>query len=419
MADHARSVSGARGLMFVLGATVVAGAVGYVIQLLAPATLADPAQYVAFSVFWSTLYLMVGTVGGLQQEVTRATTEGAGGSSSTLRTLTLWSAVVLGAVAVVIGLLIGRASFAGDAVSMAAWLGVGVAGYLLVAVFSGVLYGLRAWGGIAALTIVDALLRGALVAIGLLIGAAPSFLAAAVALPFGLAFLIVWTAARGRVVGRFSLDVPLGRLVANSLGTLVAAAATGVVVTGLPLVLSVTMNTHDARVVATLISVITITRAPLIVPLFALQSYLVVHFRGATGVARQLFRYGGLVVLVAVLGMLFAYFAGPGLMSWISSGRFVVDAWTVALVVLSAGLVALMSLTGSALLAQSRHVPYAAGWVVAAVATVGLLLTPGDPVPRTLTALLVAPALGLVVHLASIRPNAAALEAGGAESEAG
>ncbi|WP_375384730.1 hypothetical protein [uncultured Microbacterium sp.] len=395
------SSSGARGLAYILGATVVAGLVGYLIQLLAPAALTDPARYIAFTVFWSTLYLMVGTVGGLQQEVARATTASAEGSQSSpmLRTVTLWAIVVLGGMAVIIGFLIGPASFAGDAAIMAVWLGVGVAGYLLIAVFSGVLYGLRAWRIIAAVTVIDATLRGVLVTVGLLLNAPPVVLGGAVALPFGLTFLIVWAIARRTVIGRFSVDVPRRRLVTNSLGTLSAAAATGVVVTGLPLVLSITMSTQDTIAVATLISVVTITRAPLIVPLFALQSYLIVDFRGTRGVVRRLLRYGGLISLATAAGMLFAYFIGPAIISGISSGRYVVGAWPIALIVLSAGLVALLSLTGSALLAESRHAAYAAGWIVAAVATVVLLLVPTDPTLRTLTAVLVAPILGLAVHL--------------------
>ena len=60
-----------RGLTYVLGATVVAGAVGYVIQAAVPAFTGTD-EYIAFSVFWSVVYLIVSALSGIQNELTRS-----------------------------------------------------------------------------------------------------------------------------------------------------------------------------------------------------------------------------------------------------------------------------------------------------------------------------------------------------------
>src|SRR5690606_12567037 len=61
-----------RGLVGGMVCTAAAGLCGYLIQILAPALLTDPEVYLAFSVFWSTLYLFGTGLGGVQQEVARA-----------------------------------------------------------------------------------------------------------------------------------------------------------------------------------------------------------------------------------------------------------------------------------------------------------------------------------------------------------
>ena len=56
----------------VLAATGVAGGLGYVIQALVGIGL-TPAEYTRFGIFWGAVYLVVGGIAGIQQEVARAT----------------------------------------------------------------------------------------------------------------------------------------------------------------------------------------------------------------------------------------------------------------------------------------------------------------------------------------------------------
>jgi hypothetical protein len=405
-----------RGLAFILGATAVAGACGYLIQLAAPALLDDAHAYLAFSVFWSTLYLFGSAVSGVQQEVTRATHPSPRSERrSMLRIFTIGAVLVLIGVTVLVGFALAPSAFAPAPVAMTVWFGVGLVGYLLMSVLAGVLYGLESWATIAGLTIADALIRAALVTAGLAHGVPIGALAALIAIPFGLAVGIVWLTVRRRLVGRFVLDVGPRALSMNALRTCMGAGAMGVLVTGLPLLLRTAMPTADPVFLAGLILVITITRAPLIIPLMALQSYLVVEFRrSSVHVWGVLSRY--LLILASVTAVLAgaAWVGGPALIDFISEERFVVEPATAAVVVASAGLVAAMCITGPALLARGLHNRFLAGWVLAASATILFLILPLETGLRTALALLAAPALGVIVHVFSVRSSRVKAPAAGA-----
>ena len=60
------------GVSLILIATVISGAAGYGVLLFVPSVI-GLADYKAFSIFWSLLYLVVGALIGIQQEVTRGT----------------------------------------------------------------------------------------------------------------------------------------------------------------------------------------------------------------------------------------------------------------------------------------------------------------------------------------------------------
>lgn len=399
-----KAESAATGLRNILIATAVAGIIGYAIQLLAPALLPGDAAYIAFSVYWSTVYLCVAALSGVQQEVTRATRPAAGDPSTPVLRQFTWLTIVVTVVVVsIIALLFGRAVLPGPTLLLTGTLLVGVVGYILVAVLSGVLYGLRRWTAVAGLTIIDAGLRAILVVAALAFGVATEWIALAVSLPFGLAFVAVWAKTRSKVVGAFRLDVDLRALVGHASGTVTAAAAMGLMMNGLPMLLGLTSRGFDQGALAGLILAITLTRAPIVVPLLALQSYFISIFRGGgrTMLRRILIALsasaGGAAALTAASWLL-----GPWVIGLVSSGRFEIAGSTMAVITASAGLVALMCITGPALISVRRHIPYAAGWVLAAGLTVLLLALPTTLDQRLWLALLVPPALGLSTHVVAL-----------------
>lgn len=399
-----RAESAGTGLRKILIATAVAGVLGYAIQLLAPALLPDGTAYVTFAMYWSTLYLCVAALSGVQQEVTRASRPAMQSPANTvLRMFTLIAiAVVLVGVAV-FAQLAGPTVFPGASGVIAVALAVGLVGYLLVAVLGGVLYGLRLWGGVAWLTILDAVCRSVLVVLGFFAGWTAEWIAIAVSVPFGVAFLLVWLRARGSVVGAFRLDVRLRRLLVNAAGTVTAAASMGVMMNGMPLLLGLTAGDADEIVLAGLILTITLTRAPLVVPLLALQSYLVSIFRDAgRAIMRRVLGVLAIAAIAIALLAVAAWAMGPWVIEVISAGRYAVTPAMMATITVSAGLVGMMCVTGPALLGRNRHVPYTAGWVTAAALTLVAMALPLPFEPRLALALLAPPAIGLSVHVIAV-----------------
>jgi hypothetical protein len=398
--------SAARGLRAILISTVIAGVVGYVIQIAAPALLPSRSAYVSFSVFWSTLYLWVSALSGIQQEVSRATlrTASVPKRASPLRLFAVVGVLVVCALVLVFAMSLGDRLIPGGMWWLAGALSLGVAGYILTATLGGVLYGLRLWRAVAFTTIVDALVRALLVVPGLAVHVGTGWLAIMVAAPFVVAFTLTWLTFRRRVVGSFELDVGLRTLVTNATSTVVAATASGVMISGLPMVIGATSARDSAATTGALLLTITLTRAPIVVPVIALQSFLIsAVFRG--GALRRplvvrvaLLSAAALLVLAAAGGLL-----GPMIISFVSAGRFVIGGWIVAVVVVSAGLTAAMCATGPALIAAREHAANLVGWVSAAVLTVIVLMLPLPEDLRVLVALTGPVVVGLAIHCVSLR----------------
>lgn len=392
--------SAKRGLVAVLLATAVAGVVGYVIQLLAPRMLPTADSYVAFSVYWATLYLCGSALTGIQQEVTRAAHPAEPAHRPpALRNATVVFAGIVAVAAVVIGIIFSSQLTTVPMLSLVGSLTIGLTGYLFMVVLSGVMYGLQVWRGVAMITIVDALVRALLVVTGFALHLSPGWIVLLVSAPFIIAFGATWLTVRRRIVGRFQLDVGYRDLAFNTLRTMGAAAATGLLVSGLPVLLKVTSAAVPAPELAAHVLAITITRAPIVIPLLALQSYMISVLRhaGDTLLRRLAILVAVAAAVVGVLSLV-ALWIGPPLIAAISDGRYTVTAGMAAAIVASAGLVGLMSVAGPALLVRSHHGFYAAGWIIAAIVTVLLLLLPLPFDQRLTTALLGGPLAGLAVQ---------------------
>ncbi|MBW9111859.1 hypothetical protein [Microbacterium ureisolvens] len=393
--------STASGLRAVLISTVVAGIVGYAIQVAAPALLPSQSTYVSFSVFWSTLYLWVAALAGIQQEVSRAThpADGARQHASPLRRFAGFAAVIVATGAVAFGLLLGNVIIPGAAMWLAVALPLGVAGYVLSAALGGVLYGLRLWTAVAFTTILDALLRAILVLPALAAHVSVPLLALLVALPFGIAFTLTWLVFRRQVIGRFALDVGIRGLFVNSSSTVIAATASGLMISGLPMLIGATSAQVSASVTGALILTITLTRAPIVIPVIALQSFLIAAVFKDTKLSRgslkRIVAIGASAMAILVAG---GWIIGPFVVSFISGSRFTIDGWLVGVIVLSAGLTATMCITGPALIALRRHRANLAGWVIAALLTLGALVVPSPQDVRISIALIAPVTVGLAVH---------------------
>ncbi len=184
--------------------------------------------------------------------------------------------------------------------------------------------------------------------------------------------------------------------------SIAAAGASAVLVMGFPVLLKATSGDLGSTGGVVILAV-TLTRAPLMVPLTAMQGNLIAHF-----VDQRAHRLRALVApaaVVAGLGVVFVLIAGllgPWLMRAAFGADYHVDGALLAWLTAAAITIALLTLTGAAAVAAALHRSYSLGWVGATVASILLLLLPLDLETRTVVALLFGPLVGIAVHLAAL-----------------
>jgi hypothetical protein len=396
------------GLTQIIVATAIAGVAGYVILWLVPARIGGE-DYKVFAVFWAAMYLVVGALSGIQQEVTRAArpvalpAEGAPAPRvGSARVFGLLSAGAVLALVVVSAPLWVMRVFPEEGWAMVAPLAVGTASYVLVATLSGSLYGVQAWRAVAGLIAVDALLRLVSVGVTSLVTDNLVALAWAAALPFIVTLGVLWPGIRQVIVGKSQLDVRYGRLTWNVSRTLLASASSAALVSGYPLLLSLTAPEAPPALLASLFLTITLTRAPLIVVTMSLQGYLIVRFRDE---ARFRATFLSIMAALAASGVVLAvlgWLLGPAVFALLFPGEPVLDGGFFAVLVGSSVLVAALCVSAPAVLSRGRHMSYSLGWFAAAVVTVLALLLPLDLLTRTALSLVAGPAAGLLVNMVTL-----------------
>jgi O-antigen/teichoic acid export membrane protein len=400
-------------VVLILGATVIAGLAGYVVTWRVY-TEVGAAGYGVFSVFWSALFLVVGILFGLQQEATRATAatqvaaaEAAGETRRGRVSVLAFAALLALAVAVVVMLtsLLWAAPSLGEANQGLSWfVAVGSAFNCLVAAASGVFAGSGMWRQLAGIVALDGILRVVGVVGVLTFSHDLVLLATAVILPFPLALAIVFLSAPRRIVQNARVAFGVGALLANTSRTMLAASATAVLINGFPLVLSFFSGPENHAALGDLVLAVTLTRAPILVPLTALSSFLVSRFaHHPQQVARTVtLLLGGIAAVIVVLCVA-ALFWGEPVMRFVFGDEFDLSAGVLAALIASSGLIGALFVSGSAVLARDAHGLYAVGWVVASVITLAVLFVPIDLPVRAAIALAAGPAIGLVVHLLGLR----------------
>ena len=171
-------------------------------------------------------------------------------------------------------------------------------------------------------------------------------------------------------------------------------------ITGFPFLLRMTSPANvDAALLGGVIYAITLTRAPLLVPLQRFQSALIVYFvpRGHQ-LLRALSKPVAGLLAVGVVGAIAAWIIGPLLMGLLVGEKYVVPGVLLAFLTLGSATTASLMVTGSAVLAAQRHNLYLLGWVAATVVALLVLLLPFDVGTRAVAALVVGPTVGALVH---------------------
>lgn len=392
-----------RGLGGVGAATAVSAASSWVLQALA-GRLLSLSGFIDFMAVWGLFFALLGLFQGIQQVVTRAVSSARAGRPEVDRPLV--GALVLG-----VG---GAVLVAATGVWWCTWLfGPGHAGtavpfafalvvYALFNLTGGALAGRERWDGYAGLILVEAVIRCGLVVVALAaLGTVGSFAWALSA--GGLSALVIVLAPSFRFALTVRGDETTRQFVRGAVSSMLAAGCSSLAVAGFPFLLKVTADGGLPASAGVVIAAVVATRAPLLLTLNAYQAAAISRFvRERDGATRLLYRLMGLVGGLAVVGALVAGVVGPALLRLLYGPGFLAGGLLFVGLTLSAGVMAMMMLSGSACVAAGRYRVFSAGWVLTALTTIACLSSDLSVESRTLLALFVGPLVGLVVHVTAL-----------------
>lgn len=387
-------------------ATAITAVCGYAVMYLAARGL-DPSGFSVFAVFWGAFGLVTGAANGLLQEATRevrSSRHTSGVDSASTRPM--WVAAGSGLAA---GALIAGTAPLWASHVFAQWrwlsvvlLAVGLAGFCMHATLLGMLAGVGRWTQYGSLMVTDAVIRVAIAAATFLLGwGLVGFLWAAVG--GAVAWMLVLAASGpARAAARLRTTGTTREFLRGAAHSTTAAAAGAILVMGFPVLLKATSG-HLGAEGGVIILAVTLTRAPLLVPLTAMQGNLIAYFVDHRGTRLKSLIIPVVVVLaIGAVGVLTAGLVGPWLLRVAFGPEYQTGGVLLAWLTAGAVSIAILVVTGAAAVAAAVHRAYALGWVSATVAATALLSLPVDLQTRTVISLVLGPLVGIAVHLAAL-----------------
>lgn len=391
-------------------ASLFAAASGFLILFIAARAL-SPAENAEFLAFWAGLFAVTGILAGVTAETTRAVGVRAAAGPSPVGTVpgarVITAALIIGgflaALVLALGLPLAGRLFSSQGTAIVLLLALTAVVYSAHTAVAGSLQGRSLWGPFASLLTTEALLRLAAVgaaaaAGGTLFGIEAACLAALLA---WAGVLAVSGSARAAAMSR--ADVPLREFLGQAGHALLSAGAAAALLVSFPLLVKVTTSEPDYDLAAPLLLAISLTRAPIMLPLQAFQGVAIAAVVRARDEGLGALRKPvAAVVALGVFGSGLAAVAGPPVML-LFGPAYRVEGWVLAALTLASSAIALLTLTGTGLLALGRHRASAAGWAVATAAALACLLLPFSTEIRCVLALLAGPLPGIAVHLALLQ----------------
>ena len=413
--DRPLSVRGASGIAVASGIAAFSGlAISWVV-----AQSLTPAETAQFLVFWGLLFSVYGTLSGIQSETTRAV----GNALHRVRSRpnSEQSERVQPADAprmIVAGLVVGLCVAVLILLTSPAWaerlIPTGHPWTLVASAAAAVAYAGHAtmaggsagngdWPIYSRLMSLESIVR--LAAVGIVVAFASSLVgvqyACLAAAGVWLAFLAVSRRARLAVFSR--ADVAMPRLLRNHAFALLTAASTAALIVGYPVLFGLTATAAEIDASAGLLLAVQLTRAPILIPLQAFQGVAIATFVAQrSGRVAALARPILIILAVTAVGSILAWLIGPTIML-VFGEEYVVAGSVLAGLTIAGGGVGVLTLTGSAVLAEERHGWYLVGWLSATTTALAMLILLPVPVEFRVTAsLVVAPIVGIGLHIIGI-----------------
>lgn len=390
-------------------ATVFAAASGFVVIWLA-SYIVDASQYAEFQAYWGLFFALTGAIDGLMQETTRAIADAREtgrhrpGSPWQVGLWVALGAATLGAVisATVMGELVSWPTGTAGALLIA-----GLASYAFQAVLSGVLSGLKLWRRYAGLVALDSGVRLLATVVAWVCGAGIVSLLVITVCGAASWLVILGLDPDARGSFRVPVDVTSSALTRRAATAMLATGASAALVTGFPVFVKAAFDdaaqSAGAVTVGGVILAVTLTRAPILVPLQRFQSALIVRF---VSTRDTLFRAAalpaGVTLGAGAVGAAAAWLIGPAIMRVFFPSDLFVPGPTLAALTFASAFTGALMITGAATLAIKRHGCYVAGWVVASLVAFGTLFIPAELVESVVVALILGPAAGIGVHVYGI-----------------
>ncbi len=390
-------------------ATAITAVCGYAVLYLAAREL-DPAGFSVFGVFWGAFGLVTGAANGLLQQSTREIRlsahlgPAAGARQPVSHPLRIAAAVGVVAAAVIgaTAMLWSSRVFVDFTPLSVILLSAGLACFCLHATLLGMLAGDNRWTQYGGLMVTDAVIRVIIAVTTVVVGwGLVGFLWATVggALSWLLLLLASPTA---RAVAQLTAREDTVSFLRGASHAVAAAGASAILVMGFPVLLKVTSSDLGATGGIVILAV-TLTRAPLLVPLTSMQGNLIAHF---VDQRRHRLRSvaGAVAVLAAIgaVGVTLAAVTGPWLMRTGFGDEYRASGALLAWLTAGAVAVAVLTVTGAATVAAALHRAYSLGWVGATVASALLLALPLALETRTVLALVCGPLVGIAVHISAL-----------------
>ena len=196
---------------------------------------------------------------------------------------------------------------------------------------------------------------------------------------------------------------PVGGLVRRALAAMAGTGCAALLVAGFPLLVSLARpGDLDARV-GVLLATLILVRAPLLVVLYGFRPVVLRGFlEPGVPVPAAVRRWSLLLAGGGAVGVVVAAVVGPPVVEAVFGDRYSTSSTDLAALAAGSVLLAMLVVSGLALVATDRHLASVTGWLAAVAASLAVLAVPASDRTAILLACTAGPVVGLAVHAARL-----------------